>query len=89
MFYSTLGEQLEPVDLITHLEKDNAINHRDKEEILRTLQQSGKTAASLVLIECLQCRLAPTQWFKAFLNALRACGRNDIVSLVFPDDSGK
>ncbi|XP_045162911.2 uncharacterized protein LOC123527491 [Mercenaria mercenaria] len=85
LFHSTLGEQLDPVDLITHLEKDNAINHRDKEEILSTVQQSGKTAASLVLIDCLQCRLAPTQWFRAFLNALVACDREDIVQTIHPD----
>ncbi|XP_060578734.1 uncharacterized protein LOC132735758 isoform X2 [Ruditapes philippinarum] len=85
LFQPVLGEQLEPIDLISHLEKDNAINHRDKEEVLKTLHQSGKTAASLVLIDCVQCRLAPAQWYSAFLKALHACNRDDLVEIIDPE----
>lgn len=85
LFLPALGNQLDPAELVSYLEKENAINTQDKEDIMSTLRQCGKVAASLVLLTCMQCRLAPHLWFSAFLKALMHCGREDIVLTVDPD----
>ncbi|XP_060603010.1 uncharacterized protein LOC132756054 isoform X2 [Ruditapes philippinarum] len=85
LFTPTLQHQLEPGELISHLLADNIINEKDKDEILLKYRCSGSIAASIALLDCMQCRLSPDEWYSGFLNALLNCGRNDLVNMVDPD----
>ncbi|XP_045162915.2 uncharacterized protein LOC123527494 isoform X2 [Mercenaria mercenaria] len=92
LFVPTLGQQLDPAELISYLEQESVINHHDKEKVICTLRQSGSVAASVVLLDCMQCRVAPHIWFRAFVAALVNCGREDLAQTIDPDfnkmDSG-
>jgi hypothetical protein len=85
LFTPTLQNQLEPGELISHLLADNIINEKDKDEILLKYRCSGSIAASIALLDCMQCRLSPDEWYSGFLSALLNCGRNDLVNMVDPD----
>lgn len=85
LFTQAVGPKLEPEAVVPRLERDGVISQRDKEQIFTTLQNSGRTAASFVLLECVQCRLPPQKWFNCLLGALHECGRDDIVKEIDPD----
>lgn len=84
LFLPTVGQQLNPEDLIPYLLQDGAIDHYDQEEILSTLRYSGRIAASLTLLDRMQRRLSPKNWFRSFSNALVACDRHDLVDIIDP-----
>lgn len=85
LFTPTLGAQLEPILLLPYLSTEGAINQRDKQEIENAYQRSGAMAASSALLDCMQCRLPPREWYKAFLQSLVKCDRLDLVENIDPN----
>ncbi|KAL4220903.1 ATP-dependent RNA helicase ddx58 [Mactra antiquata] len=89
VFAPTIGQQLDPVSLMPYLEVEGVINKHDKKEILSAYNKAGTMSASFVLLECMQCRKAPSEWYKVFLKSLIKCDQSELAEIIDPECTKK
>lgn len=87
LFSPYLQEQLNPLDLVPPLFVAKVINLIDKDEVMMAYNRLGATAASMCLLDLIQRRLDPDQWYTQFLKILCDTGRHDLAKLLEPEFS--
>ncbi|XP_053407031.1 antiviral innate immune response receptor RIG-I-like isoform X2 [Mercenaria mercenaria] len=85
IFTPLLEKEINGKDIVSELYSKKVINQTDQELILATYQTKGDTYATIVLLERMQCRLAPDEWFYIFLNVLTEKGYKHVVEKIEPE----
>ena len=85
IFSPYLEQQLNPMDLVPPLYVYRVISYEDKVDITAVYDKIGASAASIYLLDLIQRRLHPDDWYKQFLKILYDVGRSDIATLLEPD----
>ena len=85
IFEPTIQNLIDPVDIMSLLVSEGVIDRGDKETILTTRDQHGRTAAAVVMLERVQCRLEPRQWYIKLLQTLVRTDNLHVVRILEPD----
>ncbi|XP_045192318.2 uncharacterized protein LOC123548821 [Mercenaria mercenaria] len=85
IFSSNIQQQISTPELLSRLVEQNVINQRDMELIQSEHRRKGNTAATVVLLDCIQTHLSPEEWYMKFLHALMATSQDHIVDIIEPD----
>ncbi|XP_053407040.1 antiviral innate immune response receptor RIG-I-like isoform X2 [Mercenaria mercenaria] len=85
VFIPFLEKTVTANEIVTDLYSRKVINEVDDELIRATYQNKGDTYATIVLLERMQCRLAPDEWFYEFLSVLVQRGFKHVVKELEPD----
>ncbi|XP_053407029.1 uncharacterized protein LOC123546057 [Mercenaria mercenaria] len=85
LFTPSLEKSIIPCELIPELHAREVINREDRDLIIATERNRGTTAAAVVLLERIQCRLSPVEWYREFLSALMKTGNEHLVQYMEPD----
>ena len=85
MFAPYMQRHVNPLDVVPALYARNVINEVDRDEILTTYNRLGATAATVSLLDHIQCRLHPEHWYKQFMRVLFETGHEDLVKQLEPE----
>ncbi len=85
LFAPDLEKYIIPQEILSELFSQNIINSADKENIIARERTHGTTAAAVVLLDRVQCRMDPKVWYPAFLRILMEKGYGKLVNDVDPD----
>ncbi|XP_060571676.1 uncharacterized protein LOC132729852 isoform X2 [Ruditapes philippinarum] len=85
VFISYLEKTIDAMDIVAELFSRKVINDTDVELIRAQYQNKGNTYATIVLLDRMQCRLAPGEWYYQFLDVLVQKNLKHIVKEIEPD----
>jgi hypothetical protein len=85
VFISYLEKNIDAMDIVAELFSRKVINDTDAELIRAQYHNKGNTYATIVLLDRMQCRLAPGEWFYQFLDVLVQKNLKHIVKEIEPD----
>lgn len=85
IFAPEIQYQINICDIIPHLIEEGVINQRDAEIISSAKRCKGDTAAAIALLDCIQSRLSPEDWYCKFLEILMKTSHGHVVEMVEPD----
>ncbi|XP_053406425.1 uncharacterized protein LOC123546678 [Mercenaria mercenaria] len=72
-------------EFVSELRARDVINGADEEVILAMFANKGDIYSTMVLLERMQCRVAPQKWYYDFLDVLMKKGHQQIVQEMEPD----
>ena len=84
LFAPYMQRHVNPLDVVPALYAARVINEVDRDEILTTYNRLGATAATVSLLDHIQCRLHPEHWYKQFMRVLFENGHEDLVKQLEP-----
>ncbi|XP_060584942.1 antiviral innate immune response receptor RIG-I-like isoform X2 [Ruditapes philippinarum] len=85
VFISYLEKTIDAMDIVAELFSRKVINDTDVDFIRAQYQNKGNTYATIVLLDRMQCRLAPDEWYYQFLDVLVQKNLKHIVKEIEPD----
>ena len=85
LFAPYMQTHINPIDVVPALYAKKVINEIDRDEILTTYNRLGATAATLSLLDHIQCRLHPKHWYEQFMRVLFETGHEDLVNQLEPE----
>jgi hypothetical protein len=85
VFTPYLESTINAMDIVDELFSRKVIKYTDSEFIRAKYQTMGNTYATIVLLERMQCRLAPGKWYYEFLDVLVHKNLKHVVEEIEPD----
>lgn len=84
-FSSSLEKNIDPIDILSTLIANEVITEHDSEEIRNLCLNRSRVYAAMCLLDRIQCRLRPGEWYYHFLCALRDNDYEHEVKMLEPD----
>ncbi|XP_060558733.1 uncharacterized protein LOC132719016 [Ruditapes philippinarum] len=85
LFSSRLVNSISAVELLPEFIKRGVLNHIDSEVTIRTDRTKGNTYAAMILLDKMQCRKSPQEWYYEFLDLLMEMNFQHILNELEPD----
>lgn len=85
-YYTKLCEQVNASSAVTKLHQHEVITTADREDIEKVITARGVKAAAGLLMDRMQCHLAPQEWYYHFLLVLQSDEECfDLLTVLEPD----
>ena len=72
-------------EFLSELRSKGILNAGDVEIIRKTYETKGDIYSTMILLERMQCRKSPEEWYYAFLDALMKNNYRHVVEQIEPD----